>query len=334
MHIRNDVSLADYSTMRLGGLADSLTTVKTVQELQDAVAWAESHHVPILILGGGSNVIFSDGFKGLVIVNAIAGFEMVGDTTIRVGAGENWDAAVQRSVEMGLHGIEFLSAIPGTSGATPVQNVGAYGAQISDVLTELQAYDLQNHRIVTLSNQDCGFKYRDSIFKSPVDRRYIITSITLQLSKKMPEPPFYASLQKYLDAHHVTTFTPQVIRDAVVAIRSVKLPNPTLIANTGSFFKNPIVGAELAAKLLTKNPDLPHWGMPGGRVKLAAGWLIEQAGLKNYAAHGMRVYQNHALVLVNEHAKTYADLAAFRDEIIAKVYTAFGVTLEQEPELL
>jgi len=320
--------------MRLGGLAHSLTTVTTVDELGEAVSWAQQHNLPILVLGGGSNVIFSDGYPGLVIVNNITGFDAINDTTIRIGAGENWDAAVKRTVDMGLHGIEFLSAIPGTAGATPVQNVGAYGAQISDVFVELQAFDLQSHTIVTLSKADCGFTYRNSIFKSPKNRRYIITSITLQLSKQLPVPPFYASLQRYLDENNITDYTPQTIRHAVVAIRAVKLPDPRKIANTGSFFKNPIVPSELATTLLQTYPTMPHWDAPQNTVKLAAGWLIEQAGLKNYRAHGMATYEHHALVLVNEHANTYADLAAFRQEIIDAVRAQFGVTLEQEPELL
>lgn len=334
MQIRHNVSLKDFSTMRLGGNAHALTTVNTVDELAQAVAWAEQQQLPMLVLGGGSNVIFSDGYPGLVIINAIAGFTIFNDTTVRIGAGENWDTAVKRTVDAGLHGIEFLSAIPGTAGATPVQNVGAYGAQISDVFKELQAFDLQTHQLVTLTKADCGFAYRHSIFKSPKNRRYIITSITLELSKRQPTPPFYASLQRYLDEHAITDYTVQAIRDAVVAIRAIKLPDPSIIANTGSFFKNPIVPNALAQKLLAAHPTMPHWDMPNDSTKLAAGWLIEQAGLKNYHAHGMATYEHHALVLVNEHAKNYADLAAFRQEIVTTVNKKFGVTLEQEPELL
>ncbi|HSW81181.1 MAG TPA: UDP-N-acetylmuramate dehydrogenase [Candidatus Saccharimonas sp.] len=334
MHIQNNVSLKDFSTMRLGGLAHALTTVTNVDELREAVAWADEQKLPILVLGGGSNVIFSDGYAGLVIVNAIPGFEVLGETTVRIGAGENWDNAVKHAVDLGLHGIEYLSAIPGTAGATPVQNVGAYGAQISDVFKELQAFDLQTHQLVTLTKTDCGFTYRHSIFKSPKNRRYIITSITLELNKKSPTPPFYASLQRYLDEHNITNYTPQAIRDAVVAIRAIKLPDPSKIANTGSFFKNPIVPAKHAAELLAKHPTMPHWDAPDNCKKLAAGWLIEQAGLKSYHAHGMATYEHHALVLVNESAKNYADLAAFRQEITDTVHKRFGVTLEQEPELL
>ena len=336
MQIKTDVSLKDYSTMRIGGIASNLTAVESVQELADAVSWAQERSLPVLVLGGGSNVIFSDGYQGLVVINRIIGFDVLADdaqsATIKIGAGENWDKAVARTVDMGLHGIEALSAIPGTAGATPVQNVGAYGAQISDTFVSLEAYDMQDHKIVTLSKDDCHFSYRHSIFKSPEHRRYIITSLTLRLTKEAPKPPFYASLQAYLDEHKVTDYSVASIRKAVVAIRAVKLPDPARIANTGSFFKNPIIPAAQCNELLQRFPDMPHWDMPGNKAKVAAGWLIEQAGLKGYAAHGMKTYEHHALVLVNDHATSYADLAAFRDDIINKIHEKFGIRLEQEPE--
>jgi UDP-N-acetylmuramate dehydrogenase len=338
MQIQTDVSLKDYSTMRIGGTAKALTTVKSKKELTEAIAWAEERRLPTLVLGGGSNVIFSDGYDGLVIVNRIPGFEVVTDdaqsTTVCIGAGEKWDDAVKRTVDMNLHGIEFLSAIPGTAGGTPVQNVGAYGAQISDTLTELEAYDTETHRFTTLAKAECGFTYRNSMFKSPLDRHYIITSITLRLHKSLPQPPFYATLQNYLDQKNITDYTPANIRDAVVAIRAIKLPDPSVVANTGSFFKNPIIQAEQAHDLLFTYPEMAHWTLPDGNIKIAAGWLIEQAGLRGYTSHGMTTYERHALVLVNENAESYNDLAAFRQEIIDKIHNLFGITLEQEPELL
>jgi UDP-N-acetylmuramate dehydrogenase len=338
MQVHTNVSLKDYSTMRLGGTAQALTTVTTQNELAQAVAWAEEHHLPYLMLGGGSNVIFSDGYPGLIIVNALHGFDVLDQdsqgATVRIGAGESWDAAVERTVQLGLSGIEKLSAIPGTAGATPVQNVGAYGAEIADTLVELEAYDTNTHQMVTLSKDDCKFSYRTSIFKSPLNRHYIITSITLRLRKANPEPPFYDSLQGYLDKQKITHFTPQVIRDAVIAIRAQKLPDPSKIANTGSFFKNPIVEPSVLRHIQQEHPDVPSYDMPGGKKKLLAGWLIDRAGLKGYASHGMKIYEQNALVFVNESAQTYADLQAFKQEIISKVEAAFCVRLEQEPELI
>lgn len=339
MQIQTDVPLKDYSTMRLGGIAHALTTVTTKQEVVDAIAWAAERKLPVLVLGGGSNVIFSKDYRGLVIINRIGGFEVVSEdsegATIDIGAGENWDEVVARTVAKGLHGIESLSAIPGTAGATPVQNVGAYGAEIADTLVGVEVYDMLEETFVTFSKTDCHFSYRNSIFKWPGhNRRYIIVGITLRLEKTVPRPPFYASLQHYLDDHNIVDYTPQTIREAVIAIRAKKLPDPSIIANTGSFFKNPQVSARKAEELFAEHPNLPRWPLKDGRYKLAAGWLIEHAGLRGYAAHGLRTYEHHALVVVNDSAKSYDDLLAFKEEIIAAVDEKFGVTLEQEPELL
>ena len=338
MHIHTNVPLKSYSTMRLGGIAETLATITTKDELVEALDWAAVHAKPWLVLGGGSNVIFEDGWHGLIIINALHGFELRehddGTAQLKIGSGENWDDVVARSVAQGLVGIERLSAIPGTAGATPVQNVGAYGAEIADALTELEAYDIQAKAFTTLSKADCQFSYRSSIFKSLRERRYIITSITLRLTREWAKPPFYDSLQKYLDEHHITDYSPAALRSAVVAIRAHSLPDPKLLANTGSFFKNPIVPAGLLTELRRTYPDIPSYDMPDGHVKLLAGWLIDHAGLKGYRAHGMRVYENNALVFVNDSASSYADLAAFKQEIVAKVHATFGVTLEQEPELI
>lgn len=338
MQIQTGVSLKDYSTMRLGDTAEALVEVHSKQELQEAVQWAHSKNVPILPLGGGSNVIFSDGYHGLVIVNKISGYEVVADDatsmTIRVGAGEIWDNVVARSVADNLHGIELLSAIPGTAGATPVQNVGAYGADVAETFVELEAYDLKTNTFVVLDKAACQFRYRRSMFKEPENKHYIIANLTLRLLKTNPQPPFYASLQHYLDKHNITTYTPQTIREAVVAVRANKLPDPSKVANTGSFFRNPIVSADEAQKILDKFPEAQHWRLKSGKIKFPAGWLIERAGLRGYKAHGMRTYERHALVLINDNAKSYADLLAFKTEIITKVRDTFGITLEQEPELL
>lgn len=338
MLVKTNVSLKDYSTMRLGGTAKALCHITSKEELLEAVSWADERHLPHIVLGGGSNIIFTKDYNGLVIVNRISGFDVLHQdehgAAIRIGAGENWDSAVARTIGMGLHGLEFLSAIPGTAGGTPVQNVGAYGAMISQTLVELEAYDLNTRQFVILSNEDCGFRYRSSIFKDPAARHHIIVNITVALNYENPQPPFYESLEEYFMLNSITEFTPKVIRDAVVAIRAKKLPDPSIVANSGSFFKNPIIDAEQAAALLKKFPDMRQWPTRSGQVKVAAGWLIEKAGLRGYANHGMRTYEHHALVLINDSAKDYRDMAAFTQEIIRAVQKKFGVTLEQEPELL
>jgi len=339
MDVQTGTLLKDYTTMRLGGPARFLATVQSSNELASLVRQAEQQNLPLFVLGGGSNVIVRDeGFKGIVILNRIPGFDVIKDdglaVTIKIGAGEVWDEVVKRTTDMNLSGIEALSAIPGTAGATPVQNVGAYGQEIADTLSELEAYDTQEHRFVILSKMDCGFAYRYSIFKETAHRRYIITSITLVLTRVAPKPPFYESLQKYLDSHAISYFTPQIIRDAVTAIRKEKLPSPTLHPNTGSFFKNPIIEEWLLEDLRKTYDDMPAYSMADGTYKVPAGWLIEHAELKGYAAHGMKVYEKNALVLVNETAQSYQDLVTFKEEIIMKVRDQFRITLEQEPETL
>ena len=336
MDVHTNIPLKNYLTMKLGGSARFMTDAINPEELAAACRNAKQAGIPFFILGGGSNVIASDdGFNGIVIRNRIPGFEIIEDTaastTIRIGAGENWDATVARTVEMGLSGIEAMSAIPGTVGAAPVQNVGAYGQEIADTLLRLEAYDSEQDRFGALENSDCGFAYRHSIFRGDSAGRYGIINVTLTLYKAAPQPPFYDAVQKYFDANDITLYTPRTIRDAVMAIRKEKLPDPIERPNTGSFFKNAIIEEWQLTELQKQWPDIPHYDLGDKRVKVPTGWLIEQAGLKGELLHGMRVHDKNALVLINESATGYADLAAARQEITGKVRDTFRITIEQEP---
>lgn len=336
MDIRTNIPLKSLTTMKLGGPAKYFSDIHTVQELHDLYEDAVTKNIPIFILGGGSNVIAHDeGFAGLVLRIRLMGFEVVADdlysTTIKIGAGENWDEVVKRTVAMRLTGIEAMSAIPGTSGAAPVQNVGAYGQEIADTLVSLEAYDSQTHSMVTLQNEDCEFSYRHSIFRGSASGRYVITSITLKLSKTLPIPPFYDSLQKYFAEHAISVFTQQTVRDAVLAIRAEKLPDPTIKPSSGSFFKNALIESWQLTELQAKFPDIKAYDMGNGTFKVYTGWLIETAGFKGQLLHGMRVNEKNCLVLINEAATSYADLAAARDEIINKVRDTFRIIIEQEP---
>lgn len=340
MKLQNNVPLSDHSAMRLGGNAAFFTESTSSEELIEAMKWAKQNSYPMVMIGCGTNIVWQDtGYQGLVIVNKIMGFELdenVGDVTLKIGAGENWDSVVRRSVENGLSGIEALSAIPGTAGATPVQNVGAYGLEIADVLVELQAYDQETEQLLTLSNDECNFGYRTSRFNSDDKGRFFITSITLKLSKKNPQPPFYKSLQEYLEEHHITEFTPQTIRNAVIAIRSVKLPDTSTVATNGSFFANPIIDKGKFEQLQAQNPEIPNWP-EAEKIKISAAWLMEQAGFPkghHDTETGMSTWKYQALVLVNEHAKSTADLLKFKQKIVDAVKNKFDITLEQEPELI
>ena len=336
MDIHTDIPLKNYVTMRLGGNARFMTDIHSSAEVAQIVQKAVAQNLRMYVLGGGSNTVVRDeGFDGLVLRNRIPGFEVVADTasdtTIKIGAGEDWDSVVKRTVDMNLIGIECLSAIPGTAGAAPVQNIGAYGQEVAETLISLEAYDIQDGQHVTLTNEQCGFSYRHSIFRGESAGRYIITSITLRLYKAAPQPPFYRAVQDYLDTNNVTLYTAKALRDAVMAIRKDKLPDPKERPNNGSFFKNAIVEDWQLSDLRAEYPDVPTYDMPDGRFKVPTGWLIEQTGLKGQLLHGIRVHDKNALVLINESAASYADLAAARDEIIGAVRDMFRIIIEQEP---
>lgn len=336
MKIQENISLKDFSTMRLGGLANYLTEVNSEEDLLAVIQFARQKNTPIKVLGGGSNVIFTDdGFSGIVIINQIKGFEIESDGDdyiVEIGSGEIWDDCVAKTVELGLTGIEALSLIPGTAGGTPVQNVGAYGQEIKDTLVNVRAYDLQTNTWVTIDNSDCEFAYRKSIFNSSQRNRYIITKIRLKLSKSYPRKPFYKSVQEYFDEHGIDTPTPTGLRNAVIAIRSAKLPDPKILANSGSFFHNPVIARQQFDSLAANYPDIPHYSQ-AENVKIPAAWLIEQVGLKNHRdPSGLATYDKQPLVIVNYSAQSENDLVNFKKMIIDKVFEKFKIKLEQEPE--
>jgi len=340
MQPQTNISLKDYSTMRLGGNASYLVDVISNSQIGPALDWADSQKLPVIMIGGGSNIIWNDaGFKGLVLVNKIAGYEVQhqGDQSfITVGAGEPWDSVVARTILEELSGIEQLSLIPGTAGATPIQNVGAYGRETSDVLVCVQAYDKELKKVVVIPKTECGFGYRTSRFKTVDKGRFYITSVTFSLTKNPPMPPFYKILEDYLKERNIKRPTSAQIREAVINIRSSKLPDPKKVANCGSFFGNPIVDSYKLAELQESFPTIRYWLTDDGRVKLSAGWLLEQLGLKGYHEPntGMAIWDKQALVFVNEKAPNTASLIAFRNAIMKAVQDKYGITLEQEPELI
>ncbi len=351
MKILENVSLKLYSTMRLGGNADFLTEAKTKQDLSNAEAWAESHELPIRVIGMGSNIIWRDeGFKGLLVINKIRGFKKLSEDDVsasyEIGAGEHWDTIVDQLVGLKLSGVESLSLIPGTVGAAPVQNIGAYGQDISQTLVELTAYDRMEKSFVTLQNEQCAFGYRTSRFKSVDSERFLIASVSLKLSKSFAHKPNYADIEAYFTEHDLVEYSPASIRKAVVAIRSKKLPDPEKVANCGSYFGNPIVSAEAFKSLVKKHPSIKkprhgwsqaaYWELKDGNIKIGAGWLIEEAGFTAYkdAQTGMRLWPKQNLVFVNSRAKKTQDLLDFEQKITDKVFQMFEINLVREPELL
>ena len=341
MDILQNVSLKLHSTMRLGGLSAYLTDVHDRHELVEALEWAEQRSLPVMMIGGGSNIIWRDeGFPGLVMVNKIMLFEEQNEDNenyyVTIGAGENLDDTVARITEKGITGIEALSLIPGTTGATPIQNVGAYGQEIANTLVSVEAYDHQLRQFVNIPAIDCAFGYRTSRFKTTDRGRFFITSITLHLLHGSPQPPFYRALQSYFEEHGIVNPTPQMVREAVIAIRRSKLPDPAKVANNGSFFANPVIDEAQFTQLQADHPGIMGWPTEDGRVKIPAAWLLEQAGFKDFhdPETGMGTWPAQCLVLVNERATSAAQLLQFQKKIVDAVEQMFGIALEQEPELL
>ncbi len=341
MFILENVPLLSYSTMRLGGTAAFLTEINDRSEVPEAIAWAEARQLPVIMVGIGSNIVWRDeGFPGLVLVDKIMGVETISgvgdDRYVTVGSGVIWDEFVAQTVADGLSGIEFLSLVPGTVGATPVQNVGAYGQEVSQTIMTIQAYDKTEKTFVTLRSSDCDFGYRTSRFKTTDRGRFFIVAVTFYLTTTPPQPPYYNAVAEYFKEHGVTEITASAGRDAVIAIRSAKLPDPAVVANNGSFFANPIISNEKYLDIHSEFPEAVYWNTVDGKVKLSAAWLIENAGFKDFhdAETGMGTWPKQPLVLVNESATTTAQLLSFKQKIIDAVQTKFGVTLEQEPELL
>ena len=336
MDVMTNISLKQYTTMKLGGEARYMATADSPGDVVSLYRNARKENLPIFVLGGGSNVITHDEvFEGIVLLNKIKGFEVISETDettdVKIGAGEVWDEVVEKTIGLGLQGVEAMSGIPGTAGAAPVQNVGAYGQEIADTLISLEAYDSKTDTIVTISADECDFSYRNSIFRDKEKGRYCILNITLRLNKAEPKPPYYASLQKYIDENDIREVNLSVIRVAVLNIRSEKLPDPAELPSAGSFFKNALVEKWKLEELQKEYSDIPNYAMSDGRYKIPTGWLIDKAGLRGYRSHGMRVYEKNALVLVNDSATGYDDLATIREEIVQIVFDKFGIKIEQEP---
>ena len=336
MDVMTNISLKQYTTMKLGGEARYMATADSASDVVSLYRNARKENLPIFVLGGGSNVITHDEvFEGIVLLNKIKGFEVISETDettdVKIGAGEVWDEVVEKAIGLGLQGIEAMSGIPGTAGAAPVQNVGAYGQEIADTLISLEAYDSKTDTIVTISADECDFSYRNSIFRDKEKGRYCILNITLRLNKAEPKPPYYASLQRYIDENDIREINLSVIRVAVLNIRSEKLPDPAELPSAGSFFKNALVEKWKLEELQKEYSDIPNYAMSNGRYKIPTGWLIDKAGLRGYRSHGMRVYEKNALVLVNDSATGYDDLATIREEIVQIVFDKFGIKIEQEP---
>ncbi|MBL8414530.1 MAG: UDP-N-acetylmuramate dehydrogenase [Propionivibrio sp.] len=332
-----NIDLLPLNTLALPGRAARYLRVTEAKQLADS-ALCERHR---FVLGSGSNLVLSGDFDGLILHMAITGRELAGEDAdawyVRAGAGENWNEFVDWTLTQGWPGLENLSLIPGTVGAAPIQNIGAYGLEIAERFHSLAACDMNTGRIVRLDRSACRFGYRDSVFKQEgwyLDGRYAITEVTFRLPKVWQSLTRYADVAAELEAQGILTANARQIAAAVIAVRQRKLPDPQQIPNVGSFFHNPVVDSATADRLQSAHPGLPLYPQNESRVKLAAGWLIEQAGWKGKNLGPVGMYEKQALVLVNRGGATGADVATLMQAIQRDVRMKFGVELTPEPIFL
>lgn len=337
MSPQHDVDLAPFNTLALPGRAARYLAITAAGQLADGELTADRR----FILGGGSNLVLTGDFDGLVLHMAIPGKRLVDEDAeawyIAAGAGENWHDFVQWTLAQGWPGLENLSLIPGTVGAAPIQNIGAYGLEVGELLHTVSAWDFEKRAFFAFDRSICRFAYRDSLFKQEgwhLNGRIAITAVVFRLPKAWQPRLRYAELEQELAARQIATPSARQVADAIIAIRQRKLPDPAVTPNAGSFFHNPVVAAAQADALAASHPTLPRYPQPDGRVKLAAGWLIEQAGWKGKALGPVGMYERQALVLVNRGGATGADVKKTMAAVQHDVRAKFGVDLTPEPIFL
>lgn len=330
--IQENFNLRPFNTFGIDVFAKRYAAFRSIEELKQLLM--QRNDQPLLFLGGGSNILFTKDFDGLVLRNEIKGIEVIDETDstviVKSGAGEIWHDFVLFCVENDFGGVENLSLIPGSVGASPMQNIGAYGVEIKDVFVSLEALHIESGEIHIFDNTACEFGYRESVFKRKLRNQYVITSVTFQLSKQHTINSSYGAIESELEKMGITSPTIKHISDAVIAIRSSKLPNPAEIGNAGSFFKNPVVSKSVLEKIQVNYENVPNYPAPNGDVKLAAGWLIEQAGWKGKTFETYGVHKLQALVLVNYSTTKGSQIYDLSTEIIEDLKAKFGVELERE----
>jgi UDP-N-acetylmuramate dehydrogenase len=338
MRIHEDVDLSKLSYMKIGGTGQFLVEVEKEFEIKDLHAFIKEKNLPVVFLGSGSNTIFSDEYHKKIFVkfltkDIIKTYEDEDSINLKVSTGLNWDDFVKWSVENNLSGIECLSSIPGTVGAAPIQNIGAYGQEVEDVIINVDVYELETEKFYEISNIDCNFSYRDSIFKQNKGK-FIITNVGFKLFKKEPKSPTYKDLSLYFLAQQKKNTDLKEIRDAVVEIRRQKLPDWKKEPNCGSFFKNPIVSNEKASELIKKYPDMPQFNAGEGYTKISGGWLIEKCNLKGKDFGGIKIHPKSGLVLINTGKGNFKKLIETIKKIRGEIKNKFDIELEIEPNLI
>jgi UDP-N-acetylmuramate dehydrogenase len=328
-----NASLATRNTLRVAAKASLLAEIRDATKLPELVDFPAIRNRPLLVLGEGSNVLFTGDFDGTVLVMATRGVQVEsdGDTArIAVAAGERWDDFVRWTLGQGYAGMENLILIPGTVGAAPIQNIGAYGCEVAEFVESVEAWDTREHRVVTVDHATCAFAYRDSLFKREPGR-YIVTAVRFVLPRQRALRTDYAGIAEELQRMGVDKPAPFHVAEAVVHLRTKKLPDPAVIGNAGSFFKNPVVDRALAESLARAHSGLVAWPAGEGHCKISAAWLIEQAGFKGLREGDAGISNRHALVLVNHGKASGKQLWALAQKVMQGVHEKFGVQLEPEP---
>ena len=340
MEILDNTSLANYNTFGIDVSAKSV--IKVEENVEWEILKKERKEVftnQHLILGGGSNILLRKSFPGTVLVNCVKGIKVIEETEnswfVKANGGEVWHEFVLWTLEQGMHGLENLSLIPGSVGAAPMQNIGAYGVELKDVFHSLEAFDKNSGEVIVFSNEACEFGYRSSVFKTSLKDQYIITSVTFELSKSRDFNTSYGAIESELDKMEYDKLSAKVISDAVISIRRSKLPDPNEIGNSGSFFKNPIIEQSLFEEIRQSCPDIPFYNSTEGKVKLAAGWLIEHSGWKGKTfKEKYGVHKKQALVLVNYGGASGQEIYDLSEAIITDVKEKYGIELEREVNII
>ncbi|MBB2146782.1 UDP-N-acetylmuramate dehydrogenase [Pedobacter sp. LMG 31464] len=335
--LQENVSLKKYNTFGIDVNASYFVEVKNGEDLREVFSNPIAKTKKLLVLGGGSNMLFTKDFDGVILKVSIQGitYQTQGDDVmVTAGGGVVWNDLVSYCVENNFAGIENLTLIPGTVGASPIQNIGAYGVELKDVFSSCMAFEIATGETRTFTYADCNFGYRDSVFKNELKNKYIITSVQFHLSKQAKLQTHYGAITAELEKRNITKPTIADISKVVADIRVSKLPDPKTIGNAGSFFKNPVIEKSVFDDLIKKFPEVVNYPAPNGKIKLAAGWLIEQCGFKGIVVGETGTWKNQALVLVNHGYASGQEVYIFSEQIINTVYTKFSVKLEREVNIL
>lgn len=338
MELKTDEQIKKLNTFGVDVKAKKFAEIHSIDDLRDIRNYLSENPQEFTVIGGGSNVLFKDNYSGLLLRMMITGLNVRDDDedyfVVKAGAGEVWHSFVRKMLDANMPGLENLAYIPGTVGAAPIQNIGAYGMEAAEFIDSVECFDMETGEVRELSNHDCDFSYRCSAFKKPENHRLVITGVTFKLPKKWVPNTSYKALAEEIEINAFPELSAQDIYSCVVSLRRRKLPSPVKFGNAGSFFKNPVVDRETFTDLLRSNPSLVSYPLAGGRYKLSAAWLIDNAGLRGYRMGDVGVWEKQPLVIVNYGNATGEDIYAVAQDVRLRVKNCFGVKLQPEVVLI